>query len=61
LLLPLDFNEVDDPTGFVQDASQWKFFVNAKYEGGIYLSVNDGNAIDASMPFIRKAYGASFQ
>jgi predicted transport protein len=59
LLLALDFNEVNDPLSWVQDATQWKFFVYAKYEGGVHLSVGDDRAIEASVPFIRQAYEAS--
>jgi predicted transport protein len=29
LLLGLDFNEVDDPSGLAEDTAQWKFFANA--------------------------------
>jgi predicted transport protein len=59
LLLALDFNEVDDPSGWAQDATQRKFFVYAKHEGGVHLSVEDEGAIEASIPFIRQAYEAS--
>jgi predicted transport protein len=33
LLLPLEFNEIQDPSGVVEDASLWKFIVNAAHEG----------------------------
>jgi len=59
LLLALDFNEIDDPSGFVHDATQWKFFVYAKHEGGVHLSVDNKSAIETSIPFIRQAYAAS--
>jgi uncharacterized protein with ParB-like and HNH nuclease domain/predicted transport protein len=59
LLLALDFNEVDDPPDLVQDATQWKFFVHAKYEGGVSLSVGDEGAIETAMPIIRQAHAAS--
>src|SRR5262249_9303616 len=59
LLLALDFNEVDDHSGLVQDATQWKFFVNAKYEGGVQVSLDNARAIEASIPVIRQAYAAS--
>lgn len=56
LLLPLDFNEVDDATGLAQDANQWKFFVNANYEGGVYLSINHEDDIEPVMPIIRQSH-----
>jgi predicted transport protein len=59
LLLALDFSEIDDPLGIAQDATQWKFFVNAKYEGGVSLAVSDEPTIAAAMPIIRQAHAAS--
>jgi hypothetical protein len=35
LLLALDFKEIaEDPLGLAKDASEKKFFVHARYEGG---------------------------
>ena len=59
LLVALDFNEVDDPPDLAQDATQWKFFVHAKHEGGVSLRVSDENAIATSMPIIRQAHAIS--
>ncbi|MGO8920771.1 MAG: DUF262 domain-containing protein [Stellaceae bacterium] len=59
LLLPLDFSEIDDPSGLAQDATQWKFFVNARYDGGVSLSVADASAIEKAIPLVRQAYAAS--
>ena len=55
LLLAIDFNEIEDPTGLAQDATQWKFFVNAQHEGGVSLYVGD-EAIDIAMPIVRQAF-----
>jgi uncharacterized protein with ParB-like and HNH nuclease domain/predicted transport protein len=55
LLLALEFNEVDDPTGFAKDTSERKFFVNAIYEGGVNLSVRSHAEIDQASPMIRHA------
>ena len=59
LLLALDFNEVDDPSGLAQDATQWKFFIHARHEGGVFLSVRDFAAIESALPLIRQAHTAS--
>jgi predicted transport protein len=59
LLLALDYNEVDDPSGLAQDATQREFFVNARYEGGVSLRVRDESAIESAIPLIRQAYAAS--
>jgi uncharacterized protein with ParB-like and HNH nuclease domain/predicted transport protein len=55
LLLPLDFNEVEDPSGMAQDTSQWKFLVNAIYEGGVYVRIQSEADIDQALPMIRLA------
>jgi len=59
LLLPLDFNEVDDPAGIARDATEWKFFFHAQHEGGVSLSINDFTDIDRALPMIRQAFAAS--
>ena len=55
LLLALDFNEVDTPSGIAKDASMWKFFVNAVYEGGVYIPISGNADIDKALPMIRQA------
>ena len=55
LLLPLDFSEVDDPTGIAEDATEWKFFVNAKYQGGVSLSLGDAEDIERALPIVRQS------
>jgi predicted transport protein len=55
LLLALDFNEVDDPSGMAEDASQWKFIVNALYEGGVYVSVEKEGDVEKVLPMIHQA------
>jgi hypothetical protein len=56
LLLDLDFNEVDDPLDIARDASEYKFLVNAVYEGGVLLSILDPEDIENSLPLIRQAW-----
>jgi predicted transport protein len=55
LLLALDFNEVEDPSGIAEDTSQWKFIVNAEYEGGVYIAIESEIDIDKALPMIRQA------
>jgi predicted transport protein len=59
LLLALDFDEIDDPLGLAQDASQWKFLVNARHEGGVLLNLSSISEIDSVIPLIRQAHAAS--
>lgn len=56
LLLPLDHAEIEDPHGLAQDATEWKFVVNAKHEGGVLLRIKDADQIDHAMPIIRQAF-----
>jgi predicted transport protein len=59
LLLDLDFNEVDDPLNIANDASEFKFLVNAVYEGGVLVSILDTNDIENALPLIRQAWERS--
>jgi predicted transport protein len=59
LLLALDFDEIDDPLGLAQDASQWKFLVNARHEGGVLLNLSSIAEIDSVIPLIKQAHAAS--
>jgi predicted transport protein len=59
VLLALDFDEIDDPFGLAQDASQWKFLVNARHEGGVLLKLSSISEIDSAIPLIRQAHAAS--
>ena len=55
LLLAVAFNEVNDSSGMAEDTSQWKFFVNAVYEGGVYLLIHDEIEIEKAFSMIRLA------
>jgi predicted transport protein len=57
LLLALDFNEIDDPAGIAQDATQREFFIHARHEGGVAVSVSDVSLLN-SIPLIRQAHAA---
>lgn len=56
LLLPLDHGEVNDPHRLANDATEWKFLFYAKYEGGVFLRIQDEQDIENAMPIIRQAY-----
>ncbi len=55
LLLPLDYNEVFDPTGAATDASEWKFLFYANYEGGVTISIREPADIANALPIIRQS------
>ena len=56
LLLPLEFNEIDDPHGIASDATEWKFFFYAEYEGGVSIRINEIEEILRALPIIKQAY-----
>jgi inorganic pyrophosphatase len=58
-LLPLDYGEIDDPTGLAEDATEWKFLSYAQYEGGVVLKVSDCHDINRAMPIIRQAHASA--
>jgi len=55
LIVPMDFNEIDDPSGIAKDASQRAFFVNAVYEGGVSIPICEAADIERALPIIRQA------
>ena len=55
LLLALDYNEVDDPSGIAEDTSQRAFFVNAVYDGGVNVAIWAPEDIEKALPMIRQA------
>jgi predicted transport protein len=59
ILLPLDFSEIEGPSGLAQDATQRDFFLNARYEGGVSMSITNAAAIDNALPLIRQAHAGS--
>ena len=56
ILLPLDFNEIDDPAGIAQDATQWKFFFHANYEGGVSVTVSNKDEIGSATALVKQAH-----
>ena len=56
LLLPLEFNEIDDPHGIASDATESKFFFYAKHEGGVSIRINEKKEIKQALPIIKQAF-----
>jgi len=59
LLLPLDHSEISDPHGQAKDATEWKFFFYAKYNGGVTLDIEKPSDLDHAMPIVRQAYSVA--
>lgn len=56
LILPIDFAVIDDPADIAGDATDWKFFVNAQYSGGTYISLLGLEDVVTALPIITKVY-----
>ena len=55
LILAPEFNEVEDVNGIAMDATQKKFFVGSKYDGGVEVNVKDDTDVWQALPLIRQA------
>jgi predicted transport protein len=58
LILPIDFAVIVDPPDIAGDATDWKFFVNAQYSGGTYISLRSLEDVVTALPIITKVYSA---
>ncbi len=56
LVLNLDFDECDDPTGRAADASEYAFITHATESGGVLFTLDDSSQIPAAMHIVRQAY-----
>ncbi len=56
LLLAPDFNEIDDPAGIAQDASEWRYFLNAAHGGGVTMTLRTPEDIEKAIPIVRQAH-----
>lgn len=58
LLLPLDYNEIDDPDEIAEDATKYKFIPNAvhDYDCGVVVYIRNKEQIASAMPIIWRAF-----
>lgn len=59
LVLPLEYNDIDDPDEIASDAGEWKFIPNANYDGGIIAHLWDVDGVRSVMPMVRRAFDVS--
>ena len=61
LLIPVAFDEVDDPEGLAGDVTAWKFLPNVVHrECGVYIDVHGIQHVEAAMRMVRQDFpGAS--
>ena len=55
LILPLEFNEVENPSEIVVDSAERKFYVYAKYNGGVAVKIRNEDEIEMALPVIRQS------
>lgn len=56
LLVNLDFDEEDDPSGIARDASDQAFIANASESGDALFPVSEASHIQPAMHVVRRAY-----
>lgn len=56
LLLNLDFDSIDDPSGTAKDATESAFIVNASEQGGVVFSIFSASDIDPAMHLVKQSY-----
>ena len=55
LLIPLDFDAVDDPEGLAGDVNDWKFLPNVSHrECGVFIDIKEKSQIEAAIPMVRQ-------
>ena len=57
LLIPLDFDEIDDPEGLAADVNAWKFLTHVTHRDcGVFIDIREKQQIAAAMSMIRQAF-----
>ena len=55
LILPLEFNEVENPSEIVVDSTERKFYFYAKFSGGVVVKIQNEDEIEMALPVIRQS------
>lgn len=56
LVVNVDFDDIDNPSGQAEDASDYAFIANATESGGTLFAVRDEAQLPAAMHLVRQAY-----
>jgi len=56
LLVNIDFDEIDDPSGIARDASDRAFVANASESGDVLFSLKNASQVAAAMHVVQQAY-----
>ena len=57
VLLPIDFEEIDDPEGLARDVTEWKFLPNVTHRDcGVFMDIGCQQAIPKAVALVRQAF-----
>ena len=57
ILLPIDFEEIDDPEGMAKDVSAWKFLPRVTHRDcGVFIDIDSKQSIPNAVSMIRQAF-----
>lgn len=56
LMVNIDFDETDDPSGVARDASDYAFITNASESGDVIFSLRDASQVQAAIHVVSQAY-----
>ena len=57
VLLPIDFEEIDDPEGMAGDVTAWKFLPNVTHRDcGVFIDIGSKQSIPKAVAMVRQAF-----
>ena len=57
ILLPIDFEETDDPEGVARDVTAWKFLPNVTHRDcGVFIDIGSKQSIPKAVTMVRQAF-----
>ena len=57
ILLPIDFEEIDDPDGVAKDVTAWKFLPNVTHRDcGVFIDIYDKHSVQKAVAMVRQAF-----
>ena len=57
ILLPIDFEEIDDPEGVARDVTAWKFLPNVTHRDcGVFIDIGSRQSIPKAVAMVREAF-----
>ena len=57
ILLPIDFEEIDDPEGVGKDVTAWKFLPNVTHRDcGVFIDIGNQQSIPKAVAMVRQSF-----